>query len=566
MKTITKYLLALLIVNFVATSCGDQFLEENPREFLSTDTGFKTAADFQASVNSLYAYTRGVFYSYNDNDPMDYLYRTDIAWNVSQGAPNLDADFGPNSGIISRNWERLYKIVSEANTIISRIPSSSLGDADKILFESRARFFRALGYRSLAYLYGGVPLSLEEILTPKVDFTRASREEVYAAVIADLIFCTQNLPAITDVKDGEVSTLAAYHLLAEVYLAAGQYQNAIDAATVVIDDPNTELMTTRFGSRSTVTPGDVYWDLFQRGNQNRKTSGNKEAIWVMQFENDVTGGGSVSTAFDQSWQLERVHPPLVRDFRINGVSPFLWPSGDYNGGRGVGFMAPSNHFINNVYQSDFDTDLRNANHNFVRKFVSNNPASPFYNQEIDFHNLPAGSANVGTPVSSGQTSRALYPYQSKATTPFDHPAALYQNPAPYPFALKNSAGGTYTDQYVFRLAETYLIRAEAYLGLPNTTLAADDINIVRARSNAAEIAPGDVTIDFILDERIREFGMEEKRMLTLMRLGKLYDRIMLCNPVYAATIQPFHNLWPIPQGQIERNREAELEQNPGYEN
>jgi starch-binding outer membrane protein, SusD/RagB family len=565
MKTFIKgYLIALFVIS--ATSCGDQFLEEKPLDFLSTENAFVNRADFQASINGLYAYTRGVFYNYNDNDPMDYLYRTDIAWNVSQGAPNLDADFGPSSDIVRRNWERLYKIVSEANTIVTRIPTSSLSDTDKVLFEARARFFRAFGYRALAYLYGGVPLVLEEITSPKVDFTRATRQDVYAQIITDLNFCTQNLPAITVVNDGEVSNLAAYHLLAEVYLAAGQYQNAVDAATVVIDDPTTDLMTQRFGTRRTVVPGDVYWDLFQRGNQNRKSAGNTEAIWVIQFETDVTGGGSVSTAFDQSFQLERVHPPLVRDFRVNGVSPFLWPAGDYTGGRGVGFMAPSPHFINNVYQSDFNNDIRNANHNFVRRFKSNNPASPFYNQEIDFHNLPAGSQNVGTAVSSGQVSRALYPYQSKATTPFDHPSGLYDlaSQPQYPYKLKNSAGGTYRDEYAFRLAETYLIRAEAYLGLPNTALAAADINTVRARSNASAISAAQVDIDFILDERIRELGVEEKRMLSLMRLGKLYDRITLCNPVYAATILPKHNLWPIPQGQIERNRGAVLEQNPDY--
>jgi starch-binding outer membrane protein, SusD/RagB family len=564
MKTLKICFVALII--FSATSCGDKFLDETPREFLSTENAFSTRADFQASINSLYSYTRAVFYNYNDNEPMDYLYRTDIAWNVSTGAPNLDADFGPSSLIVLRNWERLYKIVSEANTIITRAPLSAMTDEEKTLFEARAKFFRAFGYRGLAYLYGGVPLVLEEIAAPKVDFVRATREEVYAQIIADLVFCTQSLPAITDVADGEVSNLAAYHLLAEVYIAAGQYQNAVDAATVVIDDPNTDLMTTRFGSRSTVVPGDVYWDLFQRRNQNRKTASNKEAIWVMQFETDVTGGGSVSTAFDQSFQLERVHPPLVRDFRVNGVSPFLWPAGDYTGGRGVGFMAPSDYFINQAYQSDFANDIRNANHNFVRKFVSNNPASPLYNQEIDFHNLPAGSANVGTPVASGQISRALYPYQSKATTPFDHPSALYdQTSTPqYPFKLRNSAGGTYTDQYVFRLAETYLLRAEAYLGLGSTGPAADDINVVRARSNAAAITPDMVNIDYILDERIRELGLEEKRMLTLMRLGKLRERIIKCNPVYVATIQEKHNLWPIPFSQIERNREAELVQNPGY--
>jgi starch-binding outer membrane protein, SusD/RagB family len=160
--------------------------------------------------------------------------------------------------------------------------------------------------------------------------------------------------------------------------------------------------------------------------------------------------------------------------------------------------------------------------------------------------------------------RSLYPYQSKATTPFDHPSALYITPSPYPYALKPSAGGTYTDQYIYRLADTYLLRAEAYLGLNMPNEAAADINVVRVRSNASEITGADVDIDFILDERMREFGVEEKRMLTLMRLGKLYDRIIKCNPFYAVGIQPHHNLWPIPQAQIERNRGAVLEQNPGY--
>jgi hypothetical protein len=120
---------------------------------------------------------------------------------------------------------------------------------------------------------------------------------------------------------------------------------------------------------------------------------------------------------------------------------------------------------------------------------------------------------------------------------------------------------------MFRLAETYLIRAEAYLGLGNTALAADDINVVRARSNAAPIVAGDVDLDYILDERMREFGVEEKRILTLMRTGKFYDRLKLCDPnYYGLTVQPFHNLWPIPQSEIDRNRGAVLEQNPGYTN
>jgi len=507
---------------------------------------------------------RNEFYTVNDFNPMEYLYRTDVAFQITTVAPNLDADFNPASGLISNHWTRLYKIVAEANTILSRLPASKLTEAKKPLFEAKAKFHRAFAYRSLAHLFGGVPLVLEEITTEKVDFVRATRKEVYTQVISDLVFASQNLPAINAVKDGEVSNLAAQHLLAEVYLADGQFQNAVTAASVVIDDANTNLMTARFGSRSTVTPGDVYWDLFQRNNQNR-ASGNKEAIWVIQSETDVLGGGAVSSAFAGGWQLERVHPPLIRDVRINGVAPFLWPAGDYTGGRGVGFLAPSIYMIDSAYASDFANDIRNANHNFVRAYKSNNPASPYFDQLIAFDNIPAGMTGTGgSVITSGKPDRAFYPYQSKCTTPFDHPSGLYITPAPYPFALKPSAGATYTDQYMFRLAETYLLRAEAYLGLNDKDKAATDINVVRARSGAAPVAAAQVDIDYILDERMREFGMEEKRMFTLTRLGKLADRIRKCNPFYAGGMKDHFNLWPIPQQEIERNRGAVLEQNPGY--
>ena len=560
MKKITIFSIGLLL--WFSTSCKESFLEETPSAFLSTNNAFKTVDDFNASVNNLYGSVRAEFYSRSDWQPMQYLYRTDLGIEVTVGGnPNLSAEFGPNGTLANNHWSQIYKIVADANTIISRIPASALSERDRVSFEAKARFFRAMAYRSLAYLFGGVPLITEEIIAEKVDFVRATKKEVLTQVIEDLKFAAANLPGITTVRDGEISNLAAYHLLSEVYLADGQFKNAADAATVVIDDPNTGLMTSRFGSRSTVNPGDVYWDLFQTNNQNRKSANNREAIWVIQFESDVPGGGATSTGMAGSYQLERVHVPLFRDMRINGVQLFLWPVGDYTGGRGVGFLQPSRYFADSVWKSDFNNDIRNANHNFVREVVATNPASPFFGKVISTKNPPAG-ANISYP------SRVFYPYQSKATTPFNHPAGLYVNPGSSDpirkFELKSSAGGTYADQYMFRLAETYLLRAEAYLGLGNTAGAAADINLVRARSKASPVLPGNVTLDYILDERLRELGVEEKRMLTLMRLGKLYDRVTRLNPFYGVNMRPHFNLWAIPQGEIERNRGAVLEQNPGY--
>lgn len=561
MKTYYRISLILMLCSF-GFSCKNDFLDEKALSFLSTSNAFKTAEDFDASVNNLYGLVRSEFYTSSDWQPMQYLYRTDLGVEVSVGSnPNLSAEFGPNGTLTNNHWSQIYKIVAESNTIINRITTSQLSAGDKVLFEAKARFFRALGYRTLAYLYGGVPLVLEEIVGEKTDFVRATKKAVLTQVIDDLKFAAQNLPGITVVKDGEISNLAAQHLLAEVYLADGQFQNAVNAASVVIDDPATDLMKTRFGSRATVTPGDVYWDLFQGKNQNRKSANNTEAIWVIQLETDVQGGSAVSTAQAGNYQMERVHVPLYRDMRVNGVALFQWPIGDYTGGRGVGFLQPSIHFAEEVWQSDFNNDIRNANHNFVREVVATNPASPFFGQKISTENPPPG-AGITFP------SRVFYPYQSKATTPFNHPAALYVNPGSTDpikkFELKATAGGTYTDQYLFRLAETYLLRAEAYLGLGQTGPAAIDINEVRTRANAKPVLAGEVNIDYILDERLRELGIEEKRMLTLMRLGKLYDRVKAHNPFYGVNMEPRFNLWAIPQGEIERNRTAVLEQNPGY--
>lgn len=580
MKTI-KILLLLGVLVTGIVSCKKSFLDETPVDFLSTTNAFKTEADFRASVTNLYGRIRSHYYTVNDFNPFWYMYRTDAYLDVASSAPNLPGQIAPTAGETTFAWAPHYKIIAEANTIINRIPTSSLTDVQKKLFEARARFFRAFGYRALAYLYGNVPLVLEEIQTPKTDFKQATREQVYAQIIQDLEFAAANLPAINDVNDGEVSNLVAYHLLAEVCNSAKQYDKAEDAATAVITDPNMALMTTRFGTRKDgiaangVYPaiaGDVYWDLFQPRNQNRKTAGNKEALWVIQFETDVPGGGNSSTKSvfegDAFYALERVHSPLLRDVKVNGVAVFQWPVSDFTGGRGVGFMAPDPWFADTVWKNA-GADMRNANHNFVRDFIGTNPASSLYGKVFSTKNIPANSTGFnGAVLKPGVAERALYPYQSKATTPFAHPAGLYNNPNAADvvgkFFLKSGAGGTYLDQYMFRLAETYLLRAEAYLGLNQPGLAAIDINVVRSRSNADPVNAADVNIDYILDERLRELGVEEKRMLTLMRLGKWVDRVRKCNPFYAHQVLDYYNLWPIPASEIEKNNGNKLTQNPGY--
>ena len=557
MKLKYSYFALLLAGSILSTTaCKNSFLDEVPLDFMGADNALVSLSDYNTSINNLYDLVRLEFYSNGQDFPMDYIYGTDLVFDgqphqrrfstyttvmVAQGA----------TGIPQKHWNSLFKIVSESNIVLSRLAESSLSEDEKVLVEAKAKFFRAFAYRTLAYLYGGVPLVLEEVSTPRFDFVRATKQEVFDQVIVDLEYAVAHLPAINEVVKGEIHQLAAAHLLSEVYLADEQFDKAIEAASLVIDNPHTGLMDHRFGTRANETPGDVYWDLFRKGNQNDVA--NTESLWVIQFETDVPGGSSVVADFVGSPVYERHHAPNFGVFKLkDGTNPFLWPVGDYTGGRGIGWAISTKYFSNSIWESDFDNDMRNANHNFVREFVANNPESEHYGEVFSTENPPEG---ITVPT------REFYAYQSKVTTPNNHPENLYIDKAK--LLLNNTAGGTYTDQYMFRLAETYLIRAEAYLGLNDLSKAAADINVVRARAHASAVLPEQVTLDYILDERMRELGVEEKRRLTLMRLGKLYDRVSRFNPYYD-DIQPFHNLFPIPQAEIERNREAVLTQNEGY--
>jgi hypothetical protein len=104
------------------------------------------------------------------------------------------------------------------------------------------------------------------------------------------------------------------------------------------------------------------------------------------------------------------------------------------------------------------------------------------------------------------------------------------------------------------------------------TRAAADINVVRNRAKAIPVSPAGVTEDYILDERARELVVEEPRLRTLIRMGRLVDRVRKYNskpsvangPSSGTTIRDFNNFWPIPQKVIDANTDAVFQQNPGY--
>ncbi|NEW80754.1 MAG: RagB/SusD family nutrient uptake outer membrane protein [Mariniphaga sp.] len=566
-----KYGLLIIVVSLMVSCNENDFLKEVPSDFYSPENSYVNMINFESSLTDLYAKVRAIHYSGDEYLNTYNLLGTDIivcARGTDDRLGNYATGVIPTNWTIFQFWRDWYKIISNANTMLARLDASKLTDVQKVKVEAEAKFFRGFAYRNLVYLYGGVPLILEEVAVPKADFTRASKTDVLNQVVSDLTAAASGLPTIDKVADGKVSNVVASHYLAETLIALGRYDEAIAAASVTINDGNTALMTTRFGSRATqnpydallkfTKPGDPFWDLFQVGNQNRK-SGNKEALWVIQMEVDIPGGLIESTTSGPNRWERNCNPAgwLTMNDPAGKQGMTTKPYSDYNGGgRGISFIKCTDFFLKDLWVSDFNNDIRNAPHNIVRDLVYNNPASAYYGKSAV---LPNGTLNSST--WTNQKWR-WYPYPSKNTTPGQHPDAVYENKELG--TLKASASSTYRDMYMLRLAETYLLRAEAYLAKGDKGNAAIDINVVRARAKANPIADVNVTIDYILDERARELVYEEQRRLTLSRTGKLVERVRLHNPQNAGNIKDFNALFPIPSAEIEANKDVVLEQNPGY--
>jgi hypothetical protein len=559
MKKYKFILVASLLLSFGA--CNEDILKEVPLDFFSPENSYSKPSDIDAALVANYGLLR-TFY-FGTWGGTSFLHSgTDLGMGCRNPAT---AEFGdyrvelvPNSGVALSYWRQLYKIIFNANTILNRLEKIVYtSEAAKNAQIGEAKFFRGYAYRCLVNLYGGVPIVLEEITSPRRDFVRATKEETIAQAIADLKFAADNLPGVSAVKnEGKASSAAALHVLAELYISAGDYDKSIAAATTVINDPNIKLMTTRFGRKAKLS-GDPYWDLFQVSNLNR-SSGNLEGIFVLQNEYNIPGGADGN--FGSGFIYERNYGPLYWYLKDpDGKSIFIGPT-TQNGGRTIGYIRFTPYFIYGLWDAqNRNVDIRNNERNIKRDWIVDNPASVYYGKKIS--EFPK---SWFTKLTALDTLRDYHPFATKISTPNDHPDDIIQDKLTG--IVKATAGNMYNDWYLMRVAETYLLRAEAYLGKGNKTAAAADINAVRNRAGAVPVNMANVDINYILDERMRELNWEEPRRMTLSRLGLLEARVKKYNPYSSLTIAPYNNLFPIPFSEIERNTLIKLEQNPGYTN
>lgn len=491
----------------------------------------------------------------------------------------LDATSG-----FGRHWfDECYRMINRCNTVIDMIDERSSIEYStpemKNQLRAEAIVLRAWAYRALAGLFGNVVILEHRTTEAKYNYNPNTRQEVWEFIKKDLEWAEANLPKEPRMQ-GTVTKAVAAHYLAEVDLALGEFQDAVDAATRVINktDGNYEIMKTRFGNRATemtdrygnslAAPQGAYWDLFRgsvkadgtlAADSNPNDPGNKEAIWVAQYNYGTfaTGGGGDAwwrvkcCTTEANWtpgvlignQTARTRESDGKKFYVYGDNVACYPAGVDAGAALSTIPGCEDRQVANVRQDSLGARVDRIGTNCI-------PVEYVYRYSTD---ILGGIWDDPNDFRGSETMMQRNFYTAGGTRWLDEKAAMYARAA----AAKGTADETVcavqagdtsavfprlwkfsedrhpnystegnkgydVDWYMIRIPETYLLRAEAYLALNKKDKAVADINVVRSRAGAKDCTEAEVDIDYILDERTRELLGEEHRWITLNRLS--------CNP------------------------------------
>ena len=593
-KIYSKHIASSLLAMFLFVGCDDAgFLKEDPETFYTIDNVFSTSEQVAQVITTCYHRVSNIYCPYDNSSELN-------VWSYSMGngtdifdVPTIRFSYRFNdysiinseNAVFKDTYAAFYYLINSANTALYAADREDIvwnSEAERVYIIAQARFFRAFAYRNLGELFGGVPLVTERTTTPRYDYARSTRMETYQYAIDEMEAILNDLP-VTTADAGRLVKAAAQHNLCQLYMdkgglleaeggdAATAYNKAISYANDVIDSGTYSLMTERFGSRKDENPefyyassvadqtpdhtytsagypieGNLYWDLFQIGNQDYQ-DGNKEAIWCAQSDYEVYKSDGNKACLD----YPGIYGPVFRD---QGAAHITGDREDV-GGFGMCQITPTPYARDQIYADKWGDDLRNSEAVLHRTFLGNVKTSEYYGKKIPWDVLYRMDGS-GKPADAAYTM--LYPLSCKIGPDF------------YTLAADGrTLRSIFRDDYLIRLPETILLRAEAKMRVGNNAGAASDINMLRSRAKCSYlVTASDVSIDLILDERARELIYEESRWNTLLRMGGTVaiDRIKKYSywDYPRTTLNKAFSVWPIPQSVIDTNKDVDLEQNQGW--
>lgn len=630
-------ILLIALGSIMLAGCKDDFLTPKTLSIFTTDNVLVNEKGFDAALTSCASIVRNEYYDHMAPILAELVF-SDVAVMGSEGANipvNLEKDVQPTGNLdkdikIRSNWDNWWKIISSVNYIIDGAKEVSMTDDKRKSILGQCYFYRSYAYYRLTLQFGDVPLVLEAIKSPRLDFYSFTSESILKCIKDDLTKYIEYIPEIADY--GTPNRAAGYHLLTKLCLATSDFDGAIAAANMIINNGKYQLMTSRFGAlasaktvgddafKSAVDKGyralaiganiplDVIFDLHYYAN--KSIPANKEAIYTVVDRGPTDGSdiqldgamGQIATMrnYLPKWGNGQLKTPLgaagMADnlevntiVKVDGVTYYtidaLGNGSQYRQiGRGIGSLRASDLYNYDLWTvasgNTGSTDLRHKQPNWwvmTNMIYNSSSAGSWRWKNVQQSTIPVTNDSI----------RIFYPFPNKFIVPETR---------------TGQQSGKHSDWYVFRLAETYLLRAEAYWWKGDIANATKDVNTIRTRANAAPLAS--VGIDEILDERARELHGEEPRKTELARMsqifvatgksydGKIYtkanfkesnfffDRVIKKNSFYRNnipnkgadggagdkyTIRAYHVYWPIPFETVEANRLGHINQTPGYQ-
>lgn len=551
-------LAALLLLT--GQSCKD-VLEEVPvsqvgAAYLNTPAGFEAAGRASyATLRDFYGREIGMNLTVFGTDT--YTMGADGAYKFMN---QYLSQFDPRVDILRDLWNNFYVGINTMNLVIDR--EATITGLDAALVKRRVaemKFLRAHHYFVLVQTFGPVALTLKGNETAQKEFVRAPVKDIYAAIIADLEAALAELP-VTQADYGRATKGATEHLLARVYLtkatseaaAADDFAKAATYAQNVIKNYSYALLPD-------------FARVFEQGGGEV----NSEVIFATQYTSDaltdvgVAGGGAV--------QGNQTHLYFGMEYDVQAGM-----QRDVLNGRPFKRYRPTNYLLGTVFAQANRVNDSRYKKSFQDTWLSNRPGTfttPIFDNSKTSLKFAAGDTAIFIPgVEISMAERAKKPYQ--VLVPSLYRANLF--PVLRKFLDPLRPDRTYEpgsrDFLMFRLAETYLIAAEALIKQGKAAEAVPFINTVRRRAawpgkeSAMEITAAQATMDFIYEERDRELTGEMFRWFDLKRWGILVARVKAHNPDGGPNIKDFHVMRPIPQDQIDRtaNGATAFPQNTGY--
>ncbi len=475
-------------------------------------------------------------------------------------------------------FEWLYKVVNTANMVIGRAEgedidweggSVSADLANKECVIAEARLYRAWAYRHLTYSFGDVPLSTEEVTgnNYRVDWERNSVADIRKVMEEDLLYAIDKLPMRRAGNNTRPNQAVARHYLGELYLAIGKPDLAISILKPLVEGGDYSLMTSRFGSNAN-NPGSAFVDVFRSP---LYTDGNNEVLWAfLNTEEENISYGNSSVIFMRNMWVN--YYSNAKKPKVSSLSCKLYPGQStqlfwsLNGGKGAGRCAISlGAFGLYKFDGQQDHDVRYDEYSIIWHLY-------FLNDEGEKYEIPNFIDLKTNSAMSDDNDPTIKQYNLPSTRKWEYVNPIFE---------KASDDNQFNNMVYLRLAETYLLYAEALMKTGDKSGAALWINKIRSRAGVSSIDGSKVNIDFILDERSRELITEEQRRETLIRLSQenggnerlasslFKRRVRTYNEVSGREVRGMHDdetpvLFPLPQQFIDSNTGRQIQQNPGY--